>query len=49
MLWMIAILLIELWVLKLVTSYPTREFINIFLVVGVIMVLVRMMLRDRML
>jgi Family of unknown function (DUF5670) len=40
MLWMIAVILIVLWVLGLVTSYTMGGFIHILLVIAVIVVLV---------
>jgi Family of unknown function (DUF5670) len=40
MLWMIAVILIILWVLGLVTSYTMGGFIHILLVIAVIVILV---------
>jgi hypothetical protein len=40
MLWMIAVILIVLWLLGLVTSYTMGGFIHILLVIAVIVVLV---------
>ena len=40
MLWMIAVILIVLWVLGLVSSYTMGGFIHILLVIAVIVVLV---------
>ena len=45
MLWMIAVILIVLWVLGLVTSYTMGGFIHILLVIAVIVVLVNI-IRD---
>ena len=42
MLYMIAIVLIALWLLGLVTSYTMSGFIHILLVIAVIVVLVRL-------
>jgi len=41
MLWIIAVVLIALWMLGLVTSYTMGGFIHILLVVAVVVVLVR--------
>jgi hypothetical protein len=41
MLWMIAIVLIVLWLLGIITTYTIGGFIHILLVVAVIVVLVR--------
>jgi hypothetical protein len=42
MLWLIAAILIVLWLIGVVTSYTMRGFIHILLVVAVIMVLIRL-------
>jgi len=41
MLWMIAVILVILWLLGLLTSHAMGGFIHILLVVAIIMVLVR--------
>jgi hypothetical protein len=41
MLWLIAVVLIALWLLGLVTAYTMGGFIHILLVIAVIVVLVR--------
>ena len=41
MLWMIAVILIVLWVLGLVTSYTMGGFVHILLVVALVVVVVR--------
>lgn len=41
MLWIIAVILIVLWLLGLVTSYTMGGFIHILLVIAVVVVLVR--------
>lgn len=41
MLWIIAVVLIMLWVLGLITSYTIGGFIHVLLVVAVVVVLVR--------
>ena len=41
MLWIIAVVLIVLWVLGLVSSYTMGGFIHILLVIAVVVVLVR--------
>ena len=41
MLWIIAVILIVLWILGLVTSYTMGGFIHILLVVAVVVILVR--------
>lgn len=42
MLWIIAVVLIILWLLGLVTSYTLGGFIHILLVIAVIVILVRL-------
>ncbi len=41
MLWIIAVVLIALWLLGLVTSYTLGGFIHILLVIAVVVILVR--------
>jgi len=41
MLWMIAVLLIILWLLGLVSGYTMGNFIHVLLVIAIIIVLVR--------
>jgi len=42
MLWLIATILIVLWVLGIVTSYTMGGFIHILLVVAIVVVLIRL-------
>ena len=41
MLWLIAVILIVLWLMGIVTSYTLGGFIHILLVIAIIVVLVR--------
>lgn len=41
MLWMIAVILIVLWLLGLVSSYTMGGFIHILLIVAIVVVLIR--------
>ena len=41
MLWIIAVILIVLWLLGLVTGYTMGNFIHILLVIAIVVVLVR--------
>lgn len=41
MLWLVAIILVALWLLGIVTTYTMGGFIHILLVVAIIVVLVR--------
>ncbi|MGC9977224.1 MAG: lmo0937 family membrane protein [Syntrophales bacterium] len=41
MLWMIAVILIVLWLLGLVSGYTMGNFIHILLVIAIVIVLVR--------
>lgn len=41
MLWMIAVILIILWLLGLVSSYTIGGFIHILLVIAIVVVLIR--------
>jgi len=47
MLYTIAVVLIVLWLLGLLTSYTMGGVINLLLVIGIIMVLVRVISRRR--
>ncbi|MFA4884939.1 MAG: lmo0937 family membrane protein [Desulfotomaculaceae bacterium] len=47
MLWLVAIILIVLWLLGIVTAYTMGGFIHILLVVAVIVVLIRIIRGDR--
>lgn len=49
MLWIIATVLIALWLLGMVTAYTMGGFIHILLVIAVIVVLVRIIKGDRIL
>jgi hypothetical protein len=49
MLWLIAMVLVVLWLLGIVTSYTMGGFIHILLVVAIIMVLVRIIRGKRIL
>jgi hypothetical protein len=42
MLWLIAAILVVLWLIGVVTSYTMKGFIHILLVVAVIVVLIRL-------
>ncbi|HCC23156.1 TPA: lmo0937 family membrane protein [Candidatus Falkowbacteria bacterium] len=49
MLWIIAVVLIALWLLGVVTSYTIGGFIHILLVVAIIVVLVRLIKGEKIL
>jgi hypothetical protein len=49
MLWLIAIILMVLWLLGIVTSYTMGGFIHILIVVAIIVVLVRIIRGNRIL
>ncbi len=48
MLWIIAVILIVLWLLGMVTSYTIGGFIHILLVIAAIVILVRLIKGKRM-
>lgn len=49
MLWIIAVVMLVLWVLGIVTDYTMRGFIHVLLVVAVVAVLVRLIRGERVL
>jgi hypothetical protein len=49
MLWIIAVILIALWLLGIVTSFTLGGFIHILIVVAIIMILVRIIRGQRIL
>jgi len=49
MLWIIAVILIVLWLLGVVTSYTLGGFIHILLVIAVVVVLVRIIRGEKIL
>jgi hypothetical protein len=49
MLWLIAVILVVLWLLGIVTAYTMGGFIHILIVIAVIVVLVRIIKGNRIL
>jgi hypothetical protein len=49
MLWIIAVILIALWLLGIVTSFTLGGFIHILLIIAIIMILVRIIRGQRIL
>lgn len=49
MLWIIAVILIILWLLGIVTSYTMGGFIHVLLVIAIIIVLIRIIKGNRIL
>ena len=49
MLWLVAIILVALWLLGIVTAYTMGGFIHILLVIAIIVVLVRIIRGTRVL